>query len=88
MRDEEAWMNGMYVKNAFEVVMAHFGAGLAGKTSDAKYFEEPLLNDVKEQRELTEEEKQREVDKFFARENARRVNWKRNKARNENNQGR
>lgn len=82
MRDEEAWINNVYTMRAFEVVMAHFGAGLASKKSSAKYFEEPMLKNVQGQRELTEEEKQREVDKFFARENARRVNWKRNKARN------
>lgn len=82
MRDEEAWINNIYTMRAFEVVMAHFGAGLSGKKSSAKYFEEPMLKNVQGQRELTEEEKQREVDKFFARENARRVNWKRNKARN------
>ena len=84
MRDEEAWMNNFYTMRAFEVVMAHFGAGLSGKKSSAKYYEEPLLGNVQEKRELTEEEKQREVDKFFARENARRVNWKRNKARDSN----
>lgn len=82
MRDEEAWINNIYTMRAFEVVMAHFGAGLSGKKSSTKYFEEPMLKNVQGQRELTEEEKQREVDKFFARENARRVNWKRNKARN------
>lgn len=86
MRDEEAWINNMYTMRAFEVVMAHFGAGLSGKTSSIKYYEEPLLGNIQGKRELTEEEKQREVDKFFARENARRVNWKRNKERS--NQGR
>lgn len=77
----------MYTMRAFEVVMAHFGAGLSGKISSAKYFDEPMMKNVCSNHELTEEEKQREVDKFFARENARRVNWKRNKARNSN-QGR
>ena len=87
MRDEEAWINNLYTMRAFEVVMSHFGAGLSGKKSSAKYYEEPLLGNIQENRELTEEEKQREVDKFFARENARRINWKRNKAR-DSNQGR
>lgn len=39
------------------------------------------LVSMREQRKLTEEEKQREVDKFFARENVRRVNGKRDKIR-------
>lgn len=81
MRDEEAWANNIYTLRAFQVVMAQFGAGLSGKRSTAQYFEKPLMGEVSRQRELTEEEKQREVDKFFARENARRVNWKRNKIR-------
>lgn len=81
MRDEEAWANNIYTLRAFQVVMAQFGAGLSGKRSTAQYFEKPFMEEVHEQRELTEEEKQREVDKFFARENARRVNWKRNKIR-------
>ncbi len=81
IRDEEAWIDNIYTLRAFQVVMAQFGAGLSGKRSTAEYFEKPLMGETHEQRELTEEEKQREVDKFFARENARRVNWKRNKIR-------
>ena len=83
MRDEEAWVNNAYTLRAFEVVMAHFGAGLSGKRSSAKYYEKPIFSEAYEPRELTVEEKQREVDKFFARENARRVNWNRNKGRKE-----
>lgn len=75
--DEEAWVNNMYTMRAFEVVMAHFGAGLSGKRSSAKYLDEPMMKNICDEHELTEDEKQREVDKFFARENARRVNWKR-----------
>lgn len=81
LRDEEAWIDNIYTLRAFQVVMAQFGAGLSGKRSTAQYFEKPLMGEELVQRELTEEEKQREVDKFFARENARRVNWKRNKIR-------
>lgn len=81
MREIDAYMHsmGFYNNIAFEVVMSHFGAGLAGKKSDAKYIEHPLMQNEKTGEELTEEEKQREVDLFFARENARRVNWKRNR---------
>ena len=75
---------GMYSKIAFEVVMAHFGANLVGKKSDAEYIKEPFLQQHREQNKvLTEEEKQREVDLFFAREKARKINWKRtHKGRN------
>ena len=74
-------MDNAYTLRAFEVVMAHFGAGLSGKRSSAKYFETPMWRGIQDEGTLTEEEKQREVDKFFARENARRVNWNRKKRR-------
>lgn len=70
---------GFYNKIAYEVVMAHFGAGLAGKSSSAEYIKKPFLELQEDQTPLTEEQKQREVDRFFASEHARRVNWKRNK---------
>lgn len=36
---------GLYNKIAFEVVMAHFGAGLSGKKSPAKYIDKPFMID-------------------------------------------
>ena len=79
--DEYMWQMGWYNKEAFQVVMAHFGAGLSGKKSDAEYIKKPLLQENPNGKgtELTEEEKQREVDLFFKRENIRRLNWQRNK---------
>lgn len=48
-----------------------------GQQTD-KYSEKPLLQDSAfNNHELTEDEKQREVDKFFAQESARRANWRR-----------
>lgn len=77
--DSRLYNMGIYNKIAYEVVMSHFGAGIAGKRSSAKYIEEPLLRIMDKNKPLTKEEKQREVDMFFARENARRVNWRRSK---------
>ena len=77
-QDAQAHSMGLYNKIAFEVVMAHYGAGLAGKKSDAEYIKEPFLQKATQNKALTEEEKQREVDLFFAKEKARRINWKRN----------
>ncbi len=79
-RDAQMHSMGAYNKIAYEVVMSHFGAGLSGKKSSAKYIEEPFMELAKANRPLTEEEVRREVDLFFAKENARRINWKRNKA--------
>lgn len=64
------------------VALAHFGAGFSGKKSQAEYPAKPFLNGYSSEScagegELSEEEKQKAVDLFFAREKARRVNWKR-----------
>lgn len=47
--DMQMYCMGMYNKLAYEVVMAHFGAGLAGKRSNAKYINKPFLqNEIKD----------------------------------------
>ena len=56
MRDEEMWIQGRYIMGAFEVVMAHFGAGLSGKTSDVEYYPEPFMQMKNEYEGLTQEE--------------------------------
>lgn len=77
--DEEMWFMGQYVAMALDSTVCNnsFWKGKNGKPS--KYAKKPLMADVEiSKKELTEEEKQREVDLFFAREKARRVNWRRN----------
>lgn len=54
---------------------------LKGQKSMAEYTRETVLS-TQSKTELTEEEKQREVDLFFATENARRINWRRNHKKN------
>jgi hypothetical protein len=66
---------GRYIVSAVTVSVEHC---LAGRKAQSKYIDEPIYEVVKAKQPLTEEEKQREVDLFFARENARRVNWRRN----------
>lgn len=83
IRDEEMWIHNRYTLNALMVALAHFGAGLSGKKSQAEYPDKPFMYDVAEEKtELSEEEKQKEVDLFFAREEARRVNWNRKHIKN------
>lgn len=69
LEDEKMWLYcGVYVKSAFETVIAHFGAGLSGKKSNAKYIEMPITKQAEENnRELTEEEKRVQTEKLFAR---------------------
>lgn len=65
--DELLWQNGLYTKAAFEVVMSHFGAGLAKKKSSAKYVEKPFSQQIKETNgELTEEELRKQRELFVA----------------------
>jgi len=75
--------DAQYTEIAFSVVMAHFGAGLAGKDSHAEYIEKPFMQMDDPNRELTEEEIQIEVDRFFEDERRRREEWKRKKRRAE-----
>jgi hypothetical protein len=57
------------------------------KKSIAKYIKKPLLSNITRKKfELSEYEKQKQVDLFFAQEEARRVNWRRkHKKKNNNN---
>ena len=67
MRDEENWLYwGTYGLSAFQTVISHFGAGLSGKKSDAKYIEKPIYQQiVNKKEELTEEEKIEQTKQLF-----------------------
>lgn len=80
-QDYMNWLSNQYTMSAVTVAVDKV---LNGRKAMAEYVKEPVLHKVFNTRELNEEEKQREVDKFFARENARRVNWKRRKSKQEN----
>lgn len=43
IEDEQAWLQGRYNLEAFQVVMSHFGAGLSKKTSHAEYLKYPFF---------------------------------------------
>lgn len=66
---------GHYGVSAMSVAIEH----CFSKNSRSEFMKEPLLASIHMNTQMTEEEKQREVDKFFAAEKARRINWKRNK---------
>ena len=79
MRDEEMWYMGQYVASALNATVcnAEFWRGKNGKAE--KYVYKPFMSNVNANKvKLSEEEKQKAVDLFFAKENARRVNWRRN----------
>ena len=79
MEDEKNWELGLYFYRAAYAATYNAIASASGKRGDAKYLEEPLLSDNSaKSKVLSEEEKQKAVDQFFAQEKARRVNWRRN----------
>lgn len=69
---------GTYGLSAVSVALEHNLAGIFGKKGQSKYIESSIYQDIEKGTEITEEEKQRQVDLFFAQERARRINWKRN----------
>lgn len=71
--DRHMWMNGMYTIEAY---MATTGNMFRGKGEQLyKYPEHPKLQNTVNSINA-EEEKQRQVDMFFAQEKMRRINWK------------
>lgn len=71
------WLNGRYVADA---IMATIGnsSWFRGKGSPInQYPKAPYAFTRKEKQPMTEDEKQMEIDRFFAQETIRRANWKR-----------
>ncbi len=71
---------GNYAISAFAFAIEHNFA----KNPKSEYIKNPMLsvNNISN-REMTEDEKQKEVKLFFASEKARRINWKRNKRKDD-----
>lgn len=84
MRDEEMWRFGIYIREALKSTVCNgFVWKNKGQAPD-EYPKEPFLqNGIIRSQEPTEDEMQREVDRFFAQESARRANWKRKRKRQE-----
>lgn len=64
-RDAEMWRMGMYV---YDAVRTAVGNVVNGRKSQAKYMDKPLLEQYKEAKqevELTEDEKMRQVEALF-----------------------
>ena len=56
IKDEEMYMQGFYNLIAFEVSLSHFGAGVFGGKSEAKYLEEPITFKSYREENMTQEE--------------------------------
>ncbi len=67
---------GRYNLDAFSVVMSHFGAGLSGKRSRAKYMEKPISQIAEEKNHaFTEEELKKQRELFVARLEVMKTNF-------------
>lgn len=73
-RDEELWLQGRYNLEALQVVFSHLGAGLSGKQSKAEYPREPI-SFASGNKELTEEEKQKQREMFVAMLQTKKANF-------------
>lgn len=71
------WLNGKYVADAIMSTIGNSGWFKGKGVPVNEYPKEPYALYTNESKFMTEDEKQREVDKFFAQESARRANWRR-----------
>lgn len=85
--DYSAWLFGLYNLRAVEVPIAHFGAGLSGKTSDIKYHDKPISQQPKQDAEgndiLPVEEQIERVKMLFTSLEIRKTNFELNKEQRE-----
>lgn len=69
MRNQELWLQGLYIHNAFAVVIANFSRGLSGKKGgkQEKYIDKPIritpLSEI-EKRQKVKEERRRVIQYF------------------------
>lgn len=78
-KDAELWRMGLYAMSAVQTSLA---MALNGKNSKAKYIDKPMLmnDNLDPNRELTEEEKKAEREKFLMTLQIMQENFERNKA--------
>lgn len=82
VEEQDYWQFLWWREYGLAAVFCAVDYSLKGRESKVRYVEKPIYSLINKP-ELTEEEKQREVDKFFAQEEARRINWRRNHKRNQ-----
>ena len=73
IEDENNWCLGIYFCRSLSVALDN---AFNGKNAKSRYFERPIFSNIENnEHELTEEEKEREVDLFFKQQNAMRTSW-------------
>lgn len=80
-QDTLSWELGIYFNSAIKSAL---DSAFNGRNAKTEYVKEPIFSHIGEERkELSEEEKDRQVDLFFKQQNAMRINWKRSHRKNE-----
>lgn len=75
IRDEENWLTwGTYAMSMFSVILAN----AFNKNSQAKYIENPIYKQAKNNGQLTEEEKQKQIEQLFMQLQIMETNFKSN----------
>lgn len=66
IRDEEMWIMGQYIMSALDATVCNNSLWKGKHGTPSKYIEKPIFSqyEEKKERELTEEEKQSQLDKF------------------------
>lgn len=72
-RDYLAWISNQYTLSAVLVAVEH---NLAGRKAKSKYIKEPIMGQIEGQdREMSEDELQKQRELFVARLQAMKANW-------------
>ena len=81
IRDEEMWLMGQYIMSALDATVCNNSLWKGKNGTPSKYFEKPILSQYEEKKdkELTEEEKQAQLDKFVMSLKLLESNFKANK---------
>lgn len=81
IKDEEMWIMGQYIMSALDATVCNNSLWKGKNGTPSKYIEKPILSQYEEKKdkELTEEEKQAQLDKFVMSLKLLESNFKANK---------
>lgn len=63
-QDEMNYYNALYELRAFQVALSQFGAGLAGKSSQAKFYDKPFMQEIDGKESTGNKESREEIAVF------------------------
>lgn len=69
-QDEMNYYNSLYELRAFQVALSQFGAGLAGKSSQAKFYDNPFFKEIDGMESIGNKESKEEIAVFEMKQRA------------------